>query len=517
MEQGLTKNQVVQELMRSTHAGGAGKSEHLTRRERETQQMVRLSAFIPIVDQAAHFEPEFLAHLTAWNQKNGQVRDSMIALPVGSMKVWKPSTHKELLENSFAHLAIQSPRDLLRGLKFGISQKVPGRRAQFKKLVDQYLRHRESRRGFWDAAVVTHRDSMSALYSMFHIKPAPFAARILFENEKPRGSVFWDIAHLKEMGATEAATTILKRNLPMQVLTGAGIDMKKLMSEDVLLSMVKNMSPTEIVTNMKLLKKAGITQTPALRGVLTNALEEVAKSTKNVLKTGHKAREIAAVDENLARRMQVVQEKQLENFRIEGDWAVFGDASPSMQRAIELAKMIAGFLSSVVKGKVYLCFMDTTPRSIEVTDMSYEQIKEKCKYVRAGGGGTSLGCGLDRLLINNILVDGIVMVSDGAENSPPMFAETLKRYQAKFGVDLPVCHYWMKCDRPDMGNNNPNNLANSMDRAGLAMQTIDLREIGDSIDYYALPNLVATMQTKRYSLIDAIMDTPLLTRAQVFS
>jgi hypothetical protein len=514
MEHGLTKNQIVQELMRSTHAGGAGKKEKLTSREREVLRMNALSKFIPVVSQAAHYEPEFLAHLTAWNQKNGQIRDSMIALPVGSLKVWGAGAAHKLTENSYAHLALQSPRDLLRGLKFGISQQVPGRRQQFKKLVEGYIRHRESRWGFWERAVVTDRNSMSALYSMFHIKPAPLAAKILFENEKPRGSVFWDIAHLKEMGPTEAAGVILKRSLPMQVILGAGIDMKKLMTEDVLLAMTSNMSPTEVVTNMKLLKKAGITTTPALRGVLSRALEEVAGSGKNVLKTGHKAREMEAVDATIAKRMHAAQEKQLDKFRIEGDVAVFGDASSSMQHAIEMAKMIAAFLASVVKGKVYLIFVNTMPRVIEVTGKSYAEIQDMCALIKAGGG-TSLGVGLDYLLERKMSIDLIAMVSDGAENTLPAFAHTLQRYNKAFGVDLPVCHYWMKCYQPNAFNNNPDRLAMTMEAAGLAMQVIDLREI--QVDYYSLPNIVATMQTKKYGLLDAIMDTPLLTRAQVFS
>jgi len=37
------------------------------------------------------------------------------------------------------------------------------------------------------------------------------------------------------------------------------------------------------------------------------------------------------------------------------------------------------------------------------------------------------------------------------------------------------------------------------------------------VDFYSLPNLVQTMRTNRYSLIEEIMETPLLTLEQAFA
>jgi hypothetical protein len=52
-----------------------------------------------------------------------------------------------------------------------------------------------------------------------------------------------------------------------------------------------------------------------------------------------------------------------------------------------------------------------------------------------------------------------------------------------------------------------------MNIAKIDMQVFDLR---GGIDYYSLPNLVATMRTNRYSLIDEVMAVPLLTLDKVF-
>ena len=48
---------------------------------------------------------------------------------------------------------------------------------------------------------------------------------------------------------------------------------------------------------------------------------------------------------------------------------------------------------------------------------------------------------------------------------------------------------------------------------GLRDEPFDLRRTG--VDYYSLPNLVQTMRSNRYSLIDEIMQVPLLTLAEV--
>ena len=43
---------------------------------------------------------------------------------------------------------------------------------------------------------------------------------------------------------------------------------------------------------------------------------------------------------------------------------------------------------------------------------------------------------------------------------------------------------------------------------GLDVQKFDLT--GNTVDYYALPDLCATMRVNRYGLVQQILDTPLL-------
>ena len=57
-------------------------------------------------------------------------------------------------------------------------------------------------------------------------------------------------------------------------------------------------------------------------------------------------------------------------------------------------------------------------------------------------------------------------------------------------------------------------LAKTMKDAGLSLQEFDCTGV---VDYYSLPNLIATMRTNQYSLADEILATPLLTLKEAYT
>lgn len=79
-----------------------------------------LKAYRPVIGEACRQDPEFLAHLIAYDFINGQIRDSKIALPV--ITIGSQDFPDELVENSLAHLAMKAPRELLRALRFSLEQ-----------------------------------------------------------------------------------------------------------------------------------------------------------------------------------------------------------------------------------------------------------------------------------------------------------------------------------------------------------------------------------------------------------
>jgi len=482
-ESGVTRNQIVSELSRSSHGS--------------------LQEYVPMGKAAAAQEPEFFAHLISWNRLKGAVRDSQVALPVLSLTGNMPT---ELEENSLAHIALLGPRELEKAVRFSMELKLPTRkRVAIRNIVSNYLHEREGNNANWDRIALQHRKTLKTLYALTYTKPSDRANKVLFDRDYPVGSVFEVVERLKDMTPIDAAAAITDRRIPFLIALGA---LGKKSKEPALVqALIERMTPTELVTNTKMFEKLGIKTDPALRGAFEKALEKASKGKKNVLKTTRAAEAIE--DEGLKEKLRGVQEKQIANLGgVDGNWLVLGDRSGSMADAIEVARQVAATLSKMVKGKVHLVFFDTCPQSYDVSGMALDQINALTKFV-VPGGGTSIGCGLQRLLDSKTEIDGIAVVSDAAENSPPHFVDVYKKYSAMFSKEVPV--YLYRCGSG--GSYSDIDLAKSMKAAGYDLQEFDIR---GGLDFYSLPNLVATMNTNRYSLLDQVMATPLLTLNDVF-
>jgi Mg-chelatase subunit ChlD len=488
MEQGLTKQRIVAELSKSPHGS--------------------LKEYVPIGQQAVKQEGEFAAHLIAWNHKVGQIRDSKVALPVIGLAY---ENDAELLDNAFAHLALLGPRELLRAFYFARELRPSGKMVKLRQLIGDYLHEKEQDKG-WDHIAIQHRKTLKELYSLGHVLPEKDRTHAVLWGFKgkgdnkvllpvPKGSVFEVVANLKNMSPTEAAGSIMKYRIPFLIAMGAlGAKAKE---PDLVLALIGAMSATELTTNVKMLEKLGLKTNPALRGAFDAALLKASTSKKNTLKTTQAVE--AVQDEGLKEKLRGLQAKQISAAGgPEGDWVILADKSGSMSHAIETACHIAGSLTQFVKGKVGLIFFDKSPTAMDVTGLSLDQIKVKTRHVRANGG-TSIGCGLNSMLMSKVAVDGIVVVSDGGENSPPLFSDTYAKYSKFVDKDVPVYFYQLSGES--------DSFSPRMKAAGIEMQTFDLR--GQKLDYYSIPNTVKSLNANPYSLVDEILQTPLLTLNQV--
>ncbi len=495
-EQGLTKQQVVQELAKSPHG--------------------KLTQYQATMGPAIQEDPEFVAHLIAWNLEHGQIRDSKVALPV--LFVACRSERDELYENALAAIASLDPRNLVRAFRFAREQSMfsaTWHMRTVRQTVEKYLRAREANWAWWERTAVQHRNSMKELYALCHIKSHPMAQWVLFGTQGkmkanpryPKGTIFADIAALKGMSPTAAAGTIMKRRIPFLVAFGALGE--KIKEEDTVLALIGAMSPTELVTNTKLLEKLGVKDRPALRAAFAEGLAKAAKSKKTPLKAGRAAKALG--DSKLAKKMEKLQEDQIDTQKgVEGDWLVLADKSSSMTSAIEASRHIAATLARFVKGEVHLVFFDTSPRHVDVTGKSLEEIQRVTAHVSASGA-TSIGCGMQWAREKGLNVDGIAIVTDLAENNTPAFAPTYRRYCQEMSKDPPVYLYVL--GSPYEQTAWIHQFQGTLSTHNIDPQVFDLR--GSTVDYYSLPNLVQTMRSNRYSLIDEIMEVPLLKLEEV--
>lgn len=494
----------------------------------------KLAEYLPVCLKAAVQDPEFFAHITAYNHVKGQVRDAKVALPVIALMAERTVAHADALlpyaENALAHLADLRPREFLRALEFAKDIKAPIR--LLRRLTERYLVDLEGDRSTWNRTALQHRRTLKALYAKWAFT-APGRAKNkadwLYEKQvlfgtPPAGSVFQKLAMLKNLAPEEIAGTIQKHQIPFLIARGALAEKAK--DPDVVLALMKRMTSTELVSNMKWLESVGVKTNAALRSQLEESLGKAGASKKlaATLKTT-KAAEALADDEKLAGKLHVLQEKQVEKIAsIEGDWLVLGDKSGSMKKAIESAKQIASVLARLVKGKVHLVFFDTEPRYFDMTGKTLEEIQALTRSIYAANG-TSIGCGLEYLRERRIEVDGVAIVSDGCENVAPTFASAYGIYAKVFDCRPTVYFYQTETSFPlqaltaygrqnylDEAKRQIDVFRRSCAAAEIDLQTFDLT---GGTDYYALPNLAQTMRVQRYSLVDEIFGVKLRTLDEV--
>jgi len=502
----VTKNQIVNELIHIGHGD--------------------YSIYLDTGLKAIKNEPELFAHLIAWNWKKGQVRDSKAAFPVIALR---GKEDRELYENAVAHLMLLDPRNLVKAVKFhksmsydrtittpdkryknGVRKKeVVGNTAKggsgtmLKNAVTRYIRIREQNRGWWNMTALQHRESLKALYALFHVKPAKFAQELLFEGKIHPGTVFDAVKQLRTMTPVEAAGTILNFKIPFLVAKDAvpGLANKP----EITLALIERMSGNELITNTNMLKRLGVFSSPHLKAAYDSAMERARKDDKVSTLKATRAKSVVT-DKTAKAKLKKIQDEQLDKLGgIEGDWLILGDKSGSMTASIKIAREVSALITQQVKGSATLVFFDTHVKSFDVTNKDLDEITEITKRVYANGG-TSIGVGLDYILQKGTLVNGIAICSDGGENTSPTFGATYKKYAAKFGIEPTVYFYRVSGD--------PDRLTGSCRNNRILLETFDIK---NQTDLYSLPNLVRTMRTSRYTLVEEIMETPLLTLKEVFN
>lgn len=448
-------------------------------------------------------DPEFYAHLAAWNHVRGHVRDAKIALPVGALA--KPD-NPAFAENALALLADLPPRMFEQGLTLFRDWKLPGERT-VRRLVERYLRDMEADRRTWDRTALQHRDTMRALYGRYHIAPGgtkeSYEDVTLMRHQAKVGK-FAVVRDLPKLPAMQIGSLVKQHRLPFLIVRGALGPRAK--EQDVALALLESMTPNELVTNTRALQRLGIQTDPVLRAAYEKAVSALGTQKRRkgtvTLKTTRAAEVLKETgDDVLSTKLHAAQERQLKQLGgIDGDWLVLGDRSPSMREAVEVAMQICGVLSKMVTGKVHLVLFDASPRYYDVTGKTYEDLRTMLSNMSLGSA-TSIGCGLQYIVQKNIQVDGIAIVSDGGHNTSPAFSDAYAQYVKKFDSEPTTYFYSLQGDA--------DRLTAECKAAKVQLETFDLRRV--NIDYASLPNIVQTMRVSRYDLLDEIYNTPLVT------
>lgn len=495
-ETGFNKNDLINALGVSTHGN--------------------YNDLISIGLEAAKADPEFLGHVITWNLNKGEVRDSKVAFPVCGLR-YLTTKDGDLAENAIANLMELDPRNLMKAYDFNkrLSKATlvisGGWRRMFEEAIRKYLQVREEFPNWMERAILQHRKSIKSLYCVSHTKPNDYVRNIVFDKKYPKDSVFDKIANLSRMTTMEQAGVIINHHLPVDVVFSALGKPKQdfIDNPELALAIMSSLSGQQLIMKTHFLKSLGVMKSPVLKSVFQEALIKAAGDTKvSTLKAG-KAIDFLKennADTNMIQTLSDLQEKKIDqNLSIEGDWLILADKSGSMDMAIDLAKEVAGVMSRAVKGKTYLCFFDQLPHTLDVTGATLETIKFSTSRIYAGGC-TSCGIGIKYFEENDIKLNGIILISDGGDNTTPKFHTAYSEYSEKIKLKPNV--YFFK-------------VPGEFDVVSSACRSSNIRinkfEVSQDVDYYSIPNLVAMVKPQMFGLYDEIMKTPFLTLEGVFN
>lgn len=496
-ERGITRTEIHGQLSKSVHG--------------------KLIEYSPVIITAAKQDPEFLAHIIAFDCTNGQIKDSKVALPI--LSIASSDYPSEFIDNSLAHLALLSPRDLLKAIEFSITLKLPStRQKKFEAMIRRYLHNKQEQSNKWYHWVARHRRAVKRLYSLSHCGAPTWVKDVLFRNDYTAAPMLRDIANLHKMTPSRAAATIGKWHLSPLIISGAMAGSKEHQKDSsVVQATMEQMSSTELVTRAKSLEKRGVGKDASLKSTFRSRIAKAVNSNKATLKTSVAAEEME--DESLKTMLHELQERQIQAQKdsgkgIEGNWLVICDRSSSQQHSIELGVHVSAAISKFVTGQVHLTLCNKDVIGLDCTGKSLEQLKQATRHTTASGS-TSYGIGLEWAMSKNLKLDGIVIVGDGGENEAPIFAPLLNEYSAKLGKKPPVYFYQTFCP-PEYAlhpGGSPLRFGQFMKQHSIAFTQYDLTK-GD-VDYYSIPNLVAQMNANRFGVIEKIMACPLLTLEEI--
>jgi arsenate reductase-like glutaredoxin family protein len=474
-------------------------------------------------------DPLFYAHLACWYMSKGEIRDHNEVF--ASMLLTDPyHDNREVGLALFRRHRLPLKAKILgfvRGKKVNIREKTgekvrskKGRKMvdkvcnlkksvglrmalpkSFRTEVKKYLKWLEENDARFDAVALRSRNDLKSLYAKVRVKPSDRAKAILFEKKIPEDSklaVFKKISESKS--ATQIAKLIVEHKIPYTVAVG----LVPKITPAVLVAMISNMSPMEVINNMASLEEKGANDNPKVKDILKSKLAQ-AKKSKNVstLKSKTAVKTGRIKDEEILKEMDEVADAQVKkNARISVPIGVFVDRSGSMSEAIEVGKNVAALVSGATVSDLYVVAFDNMPMAIEAKGNTLTAWEKAFKPVRPGGS-TSMGCALDLLLRKKQLVETIVVITDEGENAKPAFSTVYKRYEKEMGVSPNVVVIKLN-DRW-----NQNTFSNNLKASGIEFD----KYTPNGSDYYGLPGLIPLLAKKsKLDLVYEIMDTPLMKR-----
>jgi len=437
-------------------------------------------------------DPIFYGHLAVWYCKNGDVRDHKEVF-VGNLLASDLQGHRGA---GFMLLQDLPPYQVARVVDFlkRTRQKLP---RSARTAVARYLARREADPACFDRAALRSRRALKHLYAGLHIKPGPRAQAVLFADAPPEGSLAWVLKQLAKLEDPAAqAALIVEHRLPYTIAVGA----VQQLSPSVLAALVAQMTPQEVINNLKSLKVRGALDHPDLKALVDAKLAAAASAERVSAFKARVAADAVDLDAETAAKLAAVTDAQLKRRgTIRRPTALFIDKSASMEQSIELGKRIAALVSGISEAELIVYAFDTAPYEIRAEGSDLAAWERALEHVRASGG-TCIGAPFEAMRRRSQRVEQVMIITDEGENTHPYCADAYAAYRRDLGVS------------PNVLIVRVGHAADAVERSLRRLQ-VEVDTWTFAGDYYALPNLVPLLtRPSRFDLLLEILETPLPVR-----
>lgn len=435
-------------------------------------------------------DPLFYGHLAVWYQQHGDVRDHKEVF-VGNLLQSDTAGHRGA---GFMLLQQLPPYQVARVVDF-VKEQRGGLPRSARAAVARYLREREASPAFFDRAALRARKSMKHLYAGLHIKPGPRADAVLFKNEPPEDSLAYALKLLAKAATPfEQAELIVEHQVPFTIAVGA----VKTLTPVVLVALINQMSPQEVINHLSALRKRGALEHKEVKALVDEKLAQAAQASDRVSAfKAMRAAEVASLDEATTHRLEAVTSAQVrKRGRITRSTALLVDKSASMTEALDVGKRIGALVSGISEAELLVYAFDTMACLVKANGTELSDWEKAFRDIRADGG-TSIGAPLEIMRLRRQAVEQLIIVTDEEENTAPYFSAVFQRYCEELKVVPNIIIVKV--------GQHSQHLERELQRSKVAYETYTFAG-----DYYALPNLVPLLSRRsRLELLMEILETPL--------
>jgi len=451
-----------------------------------------LAGYGEVHERVLEADPEFYGHMAAWYHGRGAIRDQRL-LFVAHLGTSPQVEHREA-----AFIMAQALRtyELARMLRYLKEQRhrLPRRT---RSAVAYWLRRREADPAWFDEVALRDRRNLKYLYATLRLRPAARAGAILFERRPPPES---RLAAVKRLATCDDTLEVARGIVAHRIFFSTAVGLLKKLDAPALAALVDVMSPQQLLNSLAALQRRGALDNPELRALVEAKLAQARDESR--VQDARTLRAAAACgDRAIAATLgEIGAERLRRRGRITRPTALFVDKSGSMELALEVGAHVAALCSTLAEGGLWAYAFDSIGRRVGApTQGDLLSWRQAFSHLQANGA-TSIGAPFVNMERNAVRAEQIVVITDGAENTSPLFVDALRDYEAWSGHRCGVVVVLV-----GVPPGRQSGLERSLMQAG-----IDHSSYRFDGDLYSLPNLAAYLATpRRAELCAEVMETTL--------